>query len=184
MKNVLIAGSIIMLYTTTANAQSESVAGKDEKEIKHEVRKADRELGKENKTASYQSIQAFLRDFTEAKNVNWRVSSLFDEATFDNKGAIMTAYYDRENELVGTTAEKNFDDMPVKAQSYIHSHYADYNVDDVILFDDNENNDTDMELYGTPFEDEDNYFIFLKKDNKSIILKADMDGGVSFFKQL
>jgi hypothetical protein len=184
MKNILIAGSVILLYTTTANAQSESGTGKDEKETKAELRKTEREANRNDRNVSYQSNQAFLRDFPDADNVNWRTVSFYEVAEFNNKGTITKAYYDMDNELVGTTTEKAFSDIPLVAQKHIKKNYSSYTPENVILFDDNEYNDTDMELYGTTFDDEDNYFVSLKKDKETIVLKVNTSGDVSFFKKL
>jgi len=41
-----------------------------------------------------------------------------------------------------------------------------------------------MILYEQLFQDEDNYFVELKKENKEIILEVNMNGDVSLFKQL
>jgi hypothetical protein len=179
MKNIMIAGSILLLYTATANAQSESSAGKDEKETK-----AERFAKRNSITVSYQSSQAFLRDFPDAGKVNWKTIAPFEIAEFNSKGIVTKAFYDMDNELVGTTTEKSFTDIPLIAQKYIQRKYSGYTTENVILFDDNEYNDTDMELYGTPFEDEDNYFVSLKNDKETILLKVNMSGDVSFFKKL
>ena len=184
MKNRIIAGSIFLLCTTAAIAQSESGTGRDEKETRQELRKANRELKRNEINPSYRSREAFMRDFPGAINVNWRVTGLFEEATFDSNGITMTAFYDAGNELVGTTTEKTFTDIPMKAQEHIKKFYSDYRPFDVVMFDDNENNETDMVLYNSVFEDEDNYFVCLKNDKETIILKVNRDGDTSFFKKL
>ena len=51
----------------------------------------------------------------------------------------------------------------------------------VVKYDDNESNDTDMILYGTAFNDADNYFVELKNDSEAIVVKVDLPGEVSFF---
>lgn len=185
MKNILIAGSTLLLFTITAEAQSASVTQNDEKALKQETSKTGRNIQRNNNEASYQSKQAFLNDFGNVKKVSWKVTPMFDEATFiNNKGKRMKAYYDFDSRLVGTTTKKSFKNIPAKAQEYIHKHYSKYTPGAVILFDDNENNETDMELYGLAFNDEDNYFVSLKKGNESIIVKVNMDGEVFYFKKL
>src|SRR5260221_10705151 len=136
MKNRLIAGSVLLLCTTAAIAQSESGAGGNEKETRRELRKAERDLKRNERMVSYQSNQAFMRDFPDATNVNWRVTDSFEEATFDSNGITLTAYYDANNELVGTTTEKTFADIPEKAQEQIKKFYSGYNPLSVIMFDD------------------------------------------------
>jgi len=67
---------------------------------------------------------------------------------------------------------------------HIKKNYSGYTPGKVILFDDNEYNDTDMELFSTVFDDEDNYFVSMENDKETIILKVKMNGNVSFFKTL
>jgi hypothetical protein len=133
---------------------------------------------------NYQTIQHFKYDFPKAENVNWNRSRNFEEATYTDGGSTFTAYYDIESNLVGTITSKNYSDVPATAREYIRKHYKDYSVENVVLFDDNEDNETDMTLYNTEFEDADNYFVVLKNDRESIIVKADMEGAVSYFKKL
>jgi len=75
-------------------------------------------------------------------------------------------------------------DLPAPARKYIEKHFNDYTTGTVILFDDNEYNDSPMELYETPFDGEDNYFVELSNNNKKIVLQIGMDGMVSFFKDI
>lgn len=191
MKTLIIATMAIML-TTAAFAQTSSdyaavkkdikETNKEESSIKKEKkaeRKALRKL--EGKQASYQAKQQFAADFDNVTNVEWKRTNYFDEATFTKDDHTMTAFYDYENQLVGTTEVKAFTDLPASAQNSINKKYKDYSVQNVILFDDNEDNETDMLLYGHQFDDADNYFIELQKDNKAIILQVDMAGDVSFF---
>ncbi len=63
----------------------------------------------------------------------------------------------------------------------ILKHYPGYNVVAVIKYDDNEDNDTDMILFETSFDDEDNYFVELKNDTNDKIIKVSLSGDISFF---
>lgn len=179
MKNVIPAASFLLLFSTAAMAQTDvaTVTKKEERKEKKEIRR-------ENKEVSFQSKQHFLNDFPGAKNPYWSATINFDEVTFTNNGVKTTAYYDFDSELVGTTIIKSFSDIPAKAQQNIKTHYKGYKVSDVIMFDDNEANETDMVLYNTPFQDEDNYFVSLKSSKETIILKVNMEGEVSFFKKV
>jgi hypothetical protein len=179
MKNVLQAAGFLLLFSTAAMAQSDvaTVTKKDERKEKREIRR-------DNKEVSFQSKQHFMNDFPDAKNSNWNASVNFDEVTFTNSGVKTTAFYDFDSELVGTTVIKSFSDIPAKAQQNIKTHYKGYKPGEVIMFDDNEANETDMVLYGTSFEDEDNYFVSLKNNKETIVLKVNMEGTVSFFKKM
>ncbi|WP_315821316.1 hypothetical protein [Paraflavitalea speifideaquila] len=135
----------------------------------------------EGKQASYQSKQQFDQDFGMMDNVSWKRTNYFDEATFTKEGHTMTAFYDYQNQLVGTTEVKAMTGLPAVAQKTISNKYKDYTVQKVILFDDNEDNDTDMLLYGHQFDDADNYFVELQKDTKTIVVQVDLLGGVTYF---
>jgi hypothetical protein len=41
-----------------------------------------------------------------------------------------------------------------------------------------------MILYGNEFEDEDNYFVEMTNGRKTIVLQVNMEGNVSFFKDI
>ena len=93
-------------------------------------------------------------------------------------------YYDSNGKLIGTTSSKAFTDVPAKGQQEIKTKYKDYTAGPVIFYDDNEENDTDMILWGLQFNDADNYFVELTKGNSKLIIRVDTAGGISLFKQL
>ena len=136
MKKFFLLSAATVMIAASLNAQTAK------KEIKHEVkaihkeerlekreeRKEKKELRKlEGPEVSYQSIQAFERDFHNVSNPSWKRSAYFDEVTFTNKrGKRETAYYDYSAELVGTTTSKEFTDLPVSAQKFIINKYGGY----------------------------------------------------------
>ncbi|MRG45774.1 hypothetical protein GFS24_11660 [Chitinophaga sp. SYP-B3965] len=186
MKKLVLLVAIVMAAGTMYAQSALAIVGKDKKETrkeKHAHRVALRAL--EGKDVSYQSKGAFGVDFGNMPDVQWTRSGFYDEATFTGTdGKQITAYYDNTSSLVGTTSHREFSDLPASAQKYIAKHYQHYADGPVLLFDDNEANDTDMLLYGTQFDDEDMYFIEVRKDNKTEVLKVAMDGSVSLFKEL
>ena len=158
--------------------RNESATKKEKKEERKELRKL------KGHEVSYQSRQAFYADFGDLPVSKWDRTINFDEATFNNNGQVMTAFYDIESKLVGTVSSKTFADLPPNAQKYIGDKYKEYTPKSVIFFDDNEVNQTDMVLFGTQFDDEDNYFVELQKDNKKIVMKVTMNGNVEYFTQM
>lgn len=193
MKKLFVFSVASFLIATGINAQTSEAAVKKniaslnrkEATIEKEKRKEKKELRKlEGKEASFQAKQAFIREFGNIPVSQWRRTANFDEATFSKNGKPTTAFFDADATLVGTTSHKTFADIPANAQKYINKKYHGYTKSDVMLFDDNELNKTDMILYGNQFDDADNYFVELKKDNKAIVLQVNMNGDVSFFKQL
>jgi hypothetical protein len=148
--------------------------------------KAEKREARHNRAnnVSVKSKNSFLSDFGNVANVQWVATPQFDEATFAKDDQTLTAYYDIHSELVGTTSNKKIADLPAAAQDEIKKQYKGYVIGVVILFDDNEKNDTSIILYGTQFEDADHYFVTISKGNHEDVLKISMDGNVSFFRTL
>jgi hypothetical protein len=153
----------------------------EKKELKGE-RKALRKL--EGSTVNVISKNSFYADFGNLPNVKWKRTAYFDEAIFTKDGKEMKAYYDFFGKLVGTSSYVTFADVPVLGQKEINKRYKDYTIGQVLFFDDNEFNESDMLLYNSQFDDEDNYFVELAKGNNKIVLKVNTSGVVNFFKQL
>lgn len=193
MKKILLSFLLMTFGMAALHAQSNDVAVKkdirsinrQEKALKKEKREDHKKLVKlESKEVSYQSKQQFERDFSDATAVSWKRTNYFDEVSFTKDGARMTAYYDNESNLVGSTTVKTANDIPAAALKEISKKYKDYTIQGVILFDDNEFNETDMLLYGRQFDDADNYFVEMKKGADQLILQVDMQGNVSYFKEI
>lgn len=194
MKKLIILSVALSFMVTIGNAQTKEDSLKREiKTLKKEgpagksLKKKDRKELKqlEGTETSYQTKQQFAADFGDVPASEWSRTKVYDKATFTKNGKVMSAYYDADAALIGTTTIMTFADLPAIAQKKINTKYKDYQKDDTVLFyDDNEDNETDMVLYGTQFDDADNYFIELQKDNKTIVLRVDPEGGVYYFKQL
>ena len=155
------------------------------KQARKQLRKERREIRRELWIHSVNSLtdDQFHTDFPNANDVTWTRGE-FEEAGFMDNDVYKTAYYDGENNLVGTTSVVDYSVLPAKSRSYISKKYPGYTAEKVILFDDNESNNTDMVLYGNPFGDKDSYFPVLKNGVKRIILMVTTNGNVSFFKTL
>jgi hypothetical protein len=187
MKKLMIVPVALLLAGISLNAQDNSAAvakaNMDKKEAKAEKKEAKKELRKmQGNDVSVMAKDHLYQDFGKVES-SWKRTSYFDEASFVLDGKAMTAYYDNDAELVGTTSASDFNAIPESARNSIKKHYQDYSIDKVILFDDNEANASDMVIYGSAISDEDNYFVELTKDQKTIVLKVNMEGAVSFFTQ-
>ncbi|MFT3827594.1 MAG: hypothetical protein QM731_26970 [Chitinophagaceae bacterium] len=189
MKRIIVLGAVAAMgfITTTAFAQYNDVVLNEFKNTNNtntakDTRKEERLMKKSE--VSYSTKESFFRDFPNADNVAYRRGASTDEVMFTQAGVSYTAFYDADGNLVGTTTAKNFDDLPAAAQKTIAKHYGTYDVGKIILFDDNEFNETDPAIFGEQFEDEDNYFVELIKPGKTIIVEVNMEGNVSYFKGL
>ncbi|HEV7381636.1 MAG TPA: hypothetical protein VGN64_17680 [Dyadobacter sp.] len=184
MKKLIASAIVAFVAIATVQVQAQTTTKEVKKELKSEKKAAHKALRKlEGKEVSSRAKDQFMSDFDGVSNVSWARGAQFDEATFTKDGVKMTAYYDYDSKLVGTTSIKKFADLPASAQKEIKKRYKDYTTGAVIMYDDNENNDTDMFFYGTQFEDADHYFVTVSKAGKESILKVSTDGEVSFFKQ-
>lgn len=184
MKKSLAVAAISLFCGATliTSAQTTSALQKEKKEInkeKHAIRKEERNI-KEGEV-SYQTKQHFLSDFPNAGNVSYARHQNIDEVHFTLNAVPEKAYYDADAKLIGTVFQKNVTDLPATAVNNIKKNYKDYTVTRVIMFDDNENNESDMWLYGQQFADADNYFVELAKGPKKEVVKVNLDGEVSFF---
>jgi len=193
VKKLLIfsAAGIIIAATVSAQANTEILnndmasINKNETTTKKEKKEERKELRKlKGQEVTYQSREAFVKDFGDIPVTRMERTVNFDKFTFTQNGQEMTAYYDIESNLVGTVSDKTFSDLPANAQKYIQDKYKDYTPGTVIFFDDNELNETDMILFGTQFDDADNYFVELKKENKNIIVQVTMKGEVGYFSEM
>jgi hypothetical protein len=133
---------------------------------------------------SQQTRANFYADFGYIPITGWEVTNDFNKISFMDKGVQFTAFYDMDDELVGTISNISANDLPAHALDNIHKMYAGYTVGDAIFFDDNEQNETDMIYYGTKFDDEDKYFVELQNDKEKIVVQVNTLGGVSFFTKL
>lgn len=185
MKRFAIALIALFLVVLIGQTQAQQVNQETKKEVKKE-KKAERvALRKLNgEVVSEISKASFYKDFGNIQNVTWVRSDFYDEATFRKDGRDLTAFYDDNGDLVGTTCIMAFNEIPALVQKNILKTYKNAKPGKVIFYDDNEPNNTDMMLYGIQFDNPDSYFVELTQKNKTFIITCDLQGNVEFFKQL
>ncbi len=191
MKKIIIVCTLGLFTAAGANAQSEEYLARNdiqkdkaqEYDLRLDKRKERQELRRlEGNDVGYQTKTAFYQDFGDVPITSMKRQDNFDEITFKKKdGHFYTAFYDVDSKLVGTTTQKKFTNLPRKAQRYIRKKYAGYKVRDVLFYDDNELNTTNMILYNMQFDDPDSYFVEIGKGNKEIVLHVDQAGNVLYF---
>ncbi len=186
MKKLVVLSLTLLFAMSVVLGQTQKAGKEKTKETKKETKTERVALKKlEGSTVSTVAQSNFSSDFKDAKNVEWKRIETYDKASFTTKdGQQMSAYYDIDGNLVGTTQYKTFADLPKNGQKEIEKNYKDYSIGQVVFYDDNENNDTDMILYGVQFEDQDNYFVELSKGKEKVVLQVSPTGEVFFFKQL
>ena len=176
MKTFITSAIIAALAVTGAQAQTLA------KEVRKEHR-AEKHAAARQEVSS-RSKDSFYADFGQVADAKWVRGPQFDEVTFTKDGQKQTAYYDSHFILVGTTADKKFADIPAKAQKEIEKQFKNYAIGAVVEYKDNENNDTNMLLYGTQFDDADHYFVTVSKGKEADVLMVKTDGQISFFSTL
>lgn len=143
-------------------------------------------ISTEKESINFESENNFNIDFPKASDVSWEKTGLFDQANFvSSDGQKMSAYYDTEGNLVGTTMIKSITDLPEKSRNILKDKYADYSVGQVIFFHDNDQNDNDnMILWATAFYSQDLYFAELDKGSNKIVVEITPAGDVSYFTEI
>jgi len=189
MKKLAILSFAFLFVLSGVSGQVQKTEKEQKKEQKKETKKVEKServpLKKlEGTVVSPKAKSSFASDFGTVTNVQWKRVDTFDEVTFSSDGKVIKAFYDTDGTLVGTVQDKILADIPEKGQQAIKSKYPDYTIGRVILFDDNEANETDMILYGVQFDDSDNYFVELTKGTQKIVVKVDVTGALSLFKRL
>lgn len=185
---ILVATFLFTFSMLQVNAQeNEKGAVKDTKkelkETKKELRGERKEVRKARRNqVSEISKQQFLSDFGKIPDARWSRATYYDRVVFTKDGQTMTAFYDDDSKLIATSTFKKFTDLPNKSQSKIKSMYKDYTVNSV-FFIDYKGSEYGVMFYGQSLET-DNYFVELTNGAKKILVKVDLNGGVSFFKQL
>lgn len=176
---------LLGLTSRIALAQTTAAAGNTPKkeQRKEQLQFKSNLIRMEGREVSERARQQFAADFNETSGISWKRQPYYDQVSFTNtNGQKMDAYYDISGKLIGTTSAASYKDLPPAGQRKIAEHYKNYDHAPVLFYDDNSDNDTDMYLYGTAFEDSDAYFIRLtNKKGKLVILKIDTAGKVIHF---
>ncbi len=189
MKKLILLTFAVCAFSMAFSQTNEKAAKKvaeskeQQKALLQKEKKADRkELTKmTGNEVNPLSKRQFTADFGNIPTVKWKRGTYMDEASFSKDGKALTAFYDNDGKLVGTTSIRPFTELPANAQKFIKEKYKDYKIVEVLFYDDNEANDNDMFLYEKQFDDEDTYFAVVEKDNKKTVLQIDRAGYVYFF---
>lgn len=120
-------------------------------------------------TINHKVLNHFTSEFTDAKNVNWKVTGQFVEATFMIDGKKMQAFYNTEGEMIGTSQTFAFDKLPKQALKTIANKYPfpPYKLEDCILF--------------TNGEGESKYFVSFETSKEKLVIEISVSGGISEF---
>ncbi len=188
MKKLLVFSLVLLFAIATVPIQARNLINHKKGQM-IEARKVPDVKGKarispQGNKVSDLSKDQFSQDFGDISGVVWKRVDNLDQATFVKSGHSITAYYDTNSNLIGTTSPVKFANLPAKGRKQINEKYKGYKIGPVIFFKDNELINSPMTLYGTQFEDADNYFVELTKGNDHIVMRMEPDGNIFFFKKI
>ena len=117
--------------------------------------------------ANERAINNLKKEFKNAQNVEWKVTSEYTKATFEWNKQHMDVYYNDEGKTLAISRQIDQNVLPIQAQQYITQHYGDYRLAEAIEFNSDET--------GTC------YYVSVTKDAKKKILRISTEGEVSIY---
>ena len=187
-KFAILSIALFIVFTFGQINVQASVAGnkivikKQKTEEKKSERPPLRKL--EGTTINQDSQTNFYMSIGNVSDIKWIRDTYYDVATYNKDKQDMKAYFDINGAFVGTTTIKEATDLSTSLQKSIKKLYPDATLGQVTYFQDNEENTTDMTLYGVQFESKNQYFVELTQGSNKLVVMCDNDGNVSLFKQL
>lgn len=115
---------------------------------------------------SYRILSNFQTEFSEATQVEWSATSKYTKATFILADEQIEAFYAADGELIGVSRKVDIKKLPIKALQKIKKSFADYNIKEVIEFDQNGDK---------------NYYVSLSKGDHKEVLQVSLYGNVTQF---
>lgn len=125
---------------------------------------------------SYNAQQEFSADFADAQNVVWHEDRNCQKADFTIDGVKKTAFYNLTGDFLGTTQVIGYNAIPAKSQKLIADKYKGYTPGDVIVYQANEDVNSDIEPTS--------YFVVLKSSTHELLVRVTGSGDLEFFKQV
>lgn len=116
---------------------------------------------------SYRIKQSFTMDFSDAKEVEWKVTDSYTKAKFTSQGRKAEAFYNYAGKLMATSLDIDFGNLPNTAKKAFAKKYPGYSVKETIHFE------------GV---NEQAYYISAENDKETVVLKV-ANGTMSIFKR-
>lgn len=107
---------------------------------------------------------SFQSDFKGATNVTWKTTSNFVKASFLLNNVRMEAFYDFEGNMIAKSSAISIDQLPQNAKATLDSKYVNYKVVESVSIDGPE---------------ETAFYVSVKNENETLILKVDQFGAIS-----
>ena len=87
-----------------------------------------------NDNVNYQVENAFKKEFSQAKEVNWQKTDNYYKAAFKMNNEIMTAFFTPEGEFLGVVRNILSSQLPINLQTSLRSGYENYWITDLFEF--------------------------------------------------
>jgi hypothetical protein len=186
MKKVAVLTIVFLAALSLAQGATVKLSREPATEVKRGHRATDApalsaDRGREENSIDRINLAA---EFGNIADADWSSKGNYSEATFYKNGNLLTTYFNHQGEIIGTTAEKKFTELPVSAQRVISSRYKDYKISNVIYFEDYRAEDTDGLIYGVKFMFPGNYFLEMTNADRKLILEVNPMGEVFVYKNL
>ena len=104
-----------------------------------------------------QTIEAFKKDFTAAKNTMWEQKEGYSKATFSLNGEILFAYYDNNGDLTAVVRNITSEQLPINLLTSMKKEYDGFWISD---------------LFEIAAGDQTNYYVTLENGDKKIVLRS------------
>jgi hypothetical protein len=102
-------------------------------------------------------LDAFKKEFTTAKGVEWEAGDNYYKATFTYNDKYVFAFYNYDGELLGLTRYISSVDLPLNLQMNLKKDYADYWISD---------------LFEVAKQESTSYYLTLENADTKLIIKA------------
>jgi hypothetical protein len=104
-----------------------------------------------------QTIEAFKKDFTAAKNTMWEQKEGYSKATFSLNGEVLFAYYDNNGDLTAVVRNITSEQLPINLLTSMKKDYDGFWISD---------------LFEIAAGDQTNYYVTLENGDKKIVLRS------------
>ena len=108
------------------------------------------------------------KEYSDAKNVQWSVTSDYIKATFRWNNQDLIVFYTKDGETFAESRLITPDNLPLKAQQYLEKKYGDYRIAEAIEYTSEQNGLS--------------YYVSVTKGNTKKILEISPQGNVTTFR--
>jgi hypothetical protein len=126
-------------------------------------------FAKDEETVNQQVLNAFKKEFVDAKDVIWQNNREYIKATFTMNDQVLFAYYTQGGELLAVTRNISSDKLPLSLLTNLKKNYSEYWITDLF----------EMVAAGNG-----TYYITLQNADVELVLKSDEFGGWDVYKKI